>query len=72
MTARQFQSWLKRHELSWTQAAKALGMGRRMIGYYASGEKPIPRTVALSCWAIDHGALEELPAKGVGSTPPKR
>jgi hypothetical protein len=29
-------------------AAAALGLSRRMIAYYASGEKPIPKTVLLA------------------------
>ena len=30
-------------------AAQALGLSRRMLAYYRSGEKRVPRTVALAC-----------------------
>ena len=32
-----------------TTAALALGVSRRMLAYYRSGAKPVPRTVALAC-----------------------
>ncbi|WP_289241611.1 hypothetical protein [Delftia sp.] len=36
-------------------AAQALDISRRMLGYYLSGEKPVPRTVALAClgWEVE-------------------
>lgn len=44
----QLIAWMHRHGLSLDQAAQALGLSRRMLAYYRSGEKPIPRTVALA------------------------
>tara|TARA_Y100001951_G_scaffold41135_2_gene32550 strand:- start:1941 stop:2420 length:480 start_codon:yes stop_codon:yes gene_type:complete len=46
-------NWMARHALTLDAAAKALGLSRRMLAYYRSGEKPIPRTVALALlgWA---------------------
>jgi len=41
--------WMTRHELTQHQAAAALGISRRMLGYYLSGAKPLPLTVALAC-----------------------
>jgi len=41
--------WLTRHRLTQQQAAVALGLSRRMLSYYLSGAKPLPRTVALAC-----------------------
>jgi hypothetical protein len=48
-----FRAWMARHDLTQEAAASALGLSRRMIGYYLSGEKPIPKTVLLATegWA---------------------
>jgi hypothetical protein len=35
------------------EAAKALGISRRMVAYYDHGEKPIPRVVALAARALE-------------------
>ncbi|MBS3959726.1 MAG: DUF2442 domain-containing protein [Xanthomonadaceae bacterium] len=40
--------WMACHGLSLEAAAEALGLSRRMLAYYRSGAKPIPRTVALA------------------------
>lgn len=47
--------WMHRHGLTQQAAADALGMSRRMLAYYVSGEKPVPRTVALAClgWEVE-------------------
>jgi len=42
-------NWMARHQLTLDAAAQALGLSRRMLAYYRSGEKPVPRTVALAC-----------------------
>lgn len=44
----QVMTWMHRHALSLDAAAAALGISRRMLAYYRSGEKPIPRTVGLA------------------------
>lgn len=41
--------WMARHGLTLDTAAEALGVSRRMLAYYRSGAKPVPRTVALAC-----------------------
>ncbi len=41
--------WMARHALTLDAAAAALGLSRRMLAYYRSGEKPVPRTVVLAC-----------------------
>ncbi|MGE3142645.1 MAG: DUF2442 domain-containing protein [Hyphomonadaceae bacterium] len=48
-----FRAWMETHGLTQEAAAHALGLSRRMIGYYLSGEKPIPKTVLLATegWA---------------------
>lgn len=43
-----FRKWMEAHELTLDGAASALGLSRRMIAYYASGERPIPKTVLLA------------------------
>jgi len=37
------------NDLTIDAAAVALGVSRRMLAYYRSGSKPVPRTVALAC-----------------------
>lgn len=51
-------TWMARHHLTLDQAAEALGISRRMLAYYRSGERPVPRTVALAClgWESQHKA----------------
>lgn len=42
-------SWMARNDLTLDEAAAALGISRRMLAYYRSGAKPVPRTIALAC-----------------------
>ena len=42
-------NWMTRNDLTLDAAAAALGLSRRMLAYYRSGSKPVPRTVALAC-----------------------
>lgn len=53
MRVADFREWMDEHELTQEAAAQALGLSRRMIAYYLSGEKPIPKTVMLATegWA---------------------
>lgn len=48
-------NWMARHKLSLEGAAEALGLSRRMLAYYRSGAKPVPRTVALALlgWEVE-------------------
>src|ERR1043165_4035272 len=41
--------WMHDNELNLDSAAAALGMSRRMVAYYRSGARAVPRTVALAC-----------------------
>lgn len=53
--------WMHDNELNLDSAAAALGMSRRMVAYYRSGAKAVPRTVALAClgWqAVRHGRVD--------------
>lgn len=49
-------NWMADHELTQERAAAAIGLSRRMLNYYLSAEKPIPKTVWLAClgWASEH------------------
>lgn len=42
-------NWMARNDLTIDAAAVALGVSRRMLAYYRSGSKAVPRTVALAC-----------------------
>ena len=48
-----FRRWMERHGLTLDGAAEALGLSRRMIAYYLSGEQPVPKTVMLATEGYD-------------------
>jgi hypothetical protein len=56
MPVADFRAWMTAHKLTLDSAAKALGLSRRMVAYYQSGEKPIPRTVMLATlgWSAEY------------------
>lgn len=43
-----FIRWRWRNKLSLSKAAETLGVSRRMVAYYESGEQEVPRTVLLA------------------------
>lgn len=43
-----FRTWMERHRFTLDLAADALGLSRRTVAYYLSGEQPVPRTVMLA------------------------
>ena len=47
--SRIFAQWRARNGLSLTAAAKALGLTPRTISAYGTGERPVPRYIALAC-----------------------
>ena len=51
----EFIRWRWQHGLSLTEAAEALGLSRRQVAYYASGEHSVPRTVLLACRGWEAG-----------------
>lgn len=53
MTSDAFRSWRERKAYTLDQAARALGLSRRMVAYYEKGQRPIPRVVALATRALD-------------------
>ncbi|WP_295388304.1 DUF2442 domain-containing protein [uncultured Thiodictyon sp.] len=51
-----FNIWMQRNGLTFTTAAQALGLSRRTIIYYNTGQKPIPIYIGLACegWEARH------------------
>jgi hypothetical protein len=41
--------WMHRNGLTLVTASEALGISRRMLAYYRSGQKPIPKHIWLAC-----------------------
>ena len=58
MTGLDFAEWRTALGLSLTEAAKALGMTTRTMSAYGSGNRPVPRYIALACkgWEAEHGS----------------
>ena len=53
MPAADFRQWLNAQKLTLGTAATALGLSRRTIAYYLSGEQPVPKTVVLATVGYD-------------------
>jgi hypothetical protein len=53
MPAGQFRAWMEGHGLTLDRAAEALGLSRRIVAYYLSGEQPVPKTVMLATEGYD-------------------
>lgn len=58
-----FGDWMHRNNLSLTTAAEALGISRRMVSYYRTAHKAIPRTIWLAClgWEVARPETKILP-----------
>lgn len=58
-----FGNWMYRNGLSLTTAAQALGISRRMVSYYRTAQKQIPRQTWLAClgWEAVRPKHTELP-----------
>jgi hypothetical protein len=48
-----FRQWVESHGFTIDAAAAALGLSRRTLAYYLSGEQPIPKTVMLATVGYD-------------------
>ena len=48
-----------RNGLSLAQAAAALGLSLRMVAYYTSGTRAVPRTVLLACKGYTNGNKQQ-------------
>ncbi|MFL6846132.1 MAG: helix-turn-helix domain-containing protein [Allosphingosinicella sp.] len=53
MPAAAFRAWMERHGLTLDSAGEALGLSRRTVAYYLSGEQPVPKTVMLATEGFD-------------------
>jgi DNA-binding transcriptional regulator YiaG len=53
MTPDAFRHWRERKAYTLDEAARALGLSRRMVAYYEKGDRPIPRVVALATRALE-------------------
>ena len=53
MPAAAFRAWMEGHGFTLDRAAEALGLSRRTIAYYLSGEQPVPKTVMLATEGVD-------------------
>lgn len=58
-----FGTWMHRNELSLNTAAEALGISRRMVSYYRTAQKSIPRAIWLAClgWEATRPEAKTLP-----------
>jgi len=52
MTPDAFRHWRERKAYTLDEAARALGLSRRIVAYYEKGDRPIPRVVALATQAL--------------------
>ena len=58
-----FGEWMYRNDLSLTTAAEALGISRRIVSYYRTAHKAIPRSIWLAClgWEATRPKERTLP-----------
>jgi len=58
-----FGGWMHRNALSLSSAAEALGISRRMVSYYRTATKAIPRAIWLAClgWEVTRPEAKALP-----------
>lgn len=48
-----FRTWIESHAFTLDRAAQALGLSRRTVAYYLSGDQPVPKTVMLATLGYD-------------------
>ena len=58
-----FGLWMHRNHLSLSTAAEALGISRRMVSYYRTAHKAIPRAIWLAClgWEATRPDAKTIP-----------
>ncbi len=58
-----FGGWMYRNKLSLSGAAEALGISRRMVSYYRTAHKSIPRAIWLAClgWEVTCPSENKMP-----------
>ncbi|AJC45911.1 DUF2442 domain-containing protein [Xanthomonas sacchari] len=56
----QIIAWMHRHDMTLDSAAEALGLSRRMLAYYRSGEKPVPKSIGLAMlgWEAEQAGFD--------------
>ena len=77
MSAAAFRAWRKASGLTQAEAARALGLKRRMVQYYEQGARDgrpvaVPLSIRLACWALTQGVVDydgAFPALSAASTP---
>lgn len=62
----EFIRWRRRNGLSLAEAGKALGISRRMVAYYQSGDRKVPRTVLLAMQGWEVNRQSVAAAFGIG------
>jgi transcriptional regulator with XRE-family HTH domain len=60
MTGPELIAWRAAHNLTQAQLGGALDVTKMTVWKWEQGRNPIPHSVALALWAIDHGALQEV------------
>lgn len=65
--------WLHRNKLTQQQAADAIGISRRMLGYYLACAKPVQKTIWLAClgWEAESKRLRRRGRRPTSLTPGK-
>jgi hypothetical protein len=58
-------NWMDKNKLTQERAASAIGVSRRMLNYYLSGAKSIPKTVWLACLGWE--AIQDKPPRRISS-----
>lgn len=54
MTSEDFKTWRLAAKLTQAKAGDALGITKRCIQKYESGELEVPRAIALACEGLDY------------------
>jgi len=57
--------WRASHELTRREAAGELGISERMLAYYETGERPVPRAIRLAVQALAAGLEEDSGEQGL-------
>ncbi|MBV6658481.1 MAG: helix-turn-helix transcriptional regulator [Devosiaceae bacterium] len=74
MSSAAFRDWRKRLGLKQKDAADLLGLKKRMIQYYETGQRSgkdvsIPKSVRLACYAVERGVGDYDGTQVTESTP---
>lgn len=71
MPPREFRAWREANGLSLTRAAEVLGLSRRMVAYYDSGQKLIPKYIRLACKGAAAERMEPARQRGGAGQSPR-